>query len=414
MVAAIVLMVVGFDLGTQSWLVDLVGALIVAVNLLRIFFTRSFLKSNGERNWSLWGVEIIVIANVLLWDILFTTAYLHDHFHGIASFLSLVLTMGFLVASAVSLSSSMWIAVSFQILTILPLVAVTLYLWFENGDENYLRFGGVALAFFVFGLRAAMTTRKDLVGLFRQEFELMITRKQLAEEQEKLIHSSRLASLGEMAGGLAHEINNPLAIIMLGIDSLEDSPKSDLAVEQRKSKVQTMKNAVGRINKIIRGLRHFSQQSESIPFEAVTVGSIIQETTDFLTGRLKKGGIKLEVIGDTEQIVEVRAVQLSQVLLNLLTNAIDAVSGSQAREVKVSIETDADWVFIDVSDSGTGLSEGMRERLFQPFATSKAPGQGMGLGLSISRGIMKEHGGDLSYLPNRPHTTFRMSIPRRQ
>lgn len=390
-------------------------------------------------NWARWNVaksylrresvttfrwlQAFAMINTVLWFFALAPSYLLSGFSGLTALTALLMAAGYAAGGTVTLASSLTVWLIFQLGMIGPVIVGSAYFWWASGDIDYLTISGVSLAFFVFNGLGVRNIRRTMTTIFRQEYDLMRaqaelekTKQELAYEQVKLIHSSRLASLGEMAGGLAHEINNPLAILMLGLESVEQmmtkSPDDKTGHEMRLARMQTMKKAVLRISKIIRGLRHFSQQGESLPFEQISARSIIDETLEFFSERIKKSEAQLRVEGDLDLRIRARPVQASQVLLNLLSNSLEAMSLSERKEILVEVREENDRLLITVTDSGPGLPPEVKGRLFQPFVTSKEPGQGMGLGLSISKGIMKEHQGDLVYLSDCPRTTFQMEFPR--
>lgn len=388
-----------------------VGIAIFAVNLARHRLSRLFVHKRISPGTFVPWVVVAIVTNAALWNVLFISAYIHDQMRGVASTLSFLIVSSFSAGATASLFALRAAQFTFQGMLVLPLMGMVVYYGIVTGSVDYWAIAFVCTAFFFFNFKATQSYRRDLADLFHREYELIETRQRLAEEQEKLIHSSRLASLGEMAGGLAHEINNPLAILMLGLDALEAPSKQEDPVAFRQSKIIMMRRAVDRISKIIRGLRHFSQQGDALPLEHVSLRSIVDETLEFFVGRLRNSQIDCEVIGELDSKVHARPVQISQVLLNLLSNALDAVAKSPEKKIRIEVRRESGCVLVEVSDTGGGLHPSIKERLFQPFATSKLPGQGMGLGLSISRGIMREHGGDLHFLADRARTTFQMKIP---
>lgn len=388
-----------------------VGLAIIVTNLIRFRYCRAFLNQKLSQVAFLRLAITLIILNGALWNFFFITAYLHDRMLGIASIISLLATSGFSAGATTSLFASRIAQLSFQCMLLLPLLATLTYFGITTGSADYWIIAGMCFAFFFFNFKATQSYRAHVIDLFIREYELIETRQRLAEEQEKMIHSSRLASLGEMAGGLAHEINNPLAILMLGLDAIESPPGNTDIEAFRKGKQTTMRRAVERISKIVRGLRQFSQQGDSLPFETVSLRLIVDETLEFFLGRLRNQQIEHRIQGDLDLKIHARPVQISQVLLNLLANSLDAVTKIDKKSILIDVRKEGSEVWIEVRDSGPGLDPEIKERLFQPFATSKLPGQGMGLGLSISRGIMREHGGDLVYLNNHPETTFRMVLP---
>lgn len=413
LICVFIMITIGSQLEPWKQMAIPLGLAIVIVNLGRYGLAQMYLRQKVTAHYFFETSQALIVINALMWNIFFLTAYFSERLMGMASFTSLFLTAGFSAGAAVNLAASLRASIPFQILMILPAAATAFYFFMATQAVGLLMIAGVCMAFVYFNIRATRGIRRDMLDLFNQEYELIETRKRLAEEQEKLIHSSRLASLGEMAGGMAHEINNPLAILLLGLDTIQDPPPGQDPVTFRAAKLATMKRAVQRITKIVKGLKNFAQQGEALPFEPISVKTIIDETLEFFLGRMQKMQVSYRIEGAIESKVTVRSLQISQVLLNLMSNAMDAMS-EQAEDKWILIQVSAqpNEVWIDVSDSGPGLHPKVRDRLFQPFVTSKDPGQGMGLGLSISKGIMKEHKGDLVFLTGQPHTTFRIIVPQ--
>ncbi|MGE3260729.1 MAG: PAS domain S-box protein [Bacteriovoracia bacterium] len=235
------------------------------------------------------------------------------------------------------------------------------------------------------------------------------------ESQARITQSSKLASLGEMAGGLAHEINNPLTIIKTKAEQIT------LKLEREKSidpawlmeKIKVVDQTVDRIAKIIKGLKSFARDSRFDPMDSCDLRAVIEDTLSLCSARFMSHNIDLSVkVPKTALQLECRSVQLAQVFLNLLNNAFDAVQESsrpwvriEAREDKVSFE-------ISITDSGPGVEKSLRSKIMHPFFTTKEIGKGTGLGLSISRGIVEAHGGKLFLDEDSPHTRFVVSLPK--
>ena len=238
---------------------------------------------------------------------------------------------------------------------------------------------------------------------------------QSKELQQKLIQSAKMSSLGEMAGGIAHEINNPLGIIHGKASQILKMVKSgvfshDAIVEQLGKIVSTS----DRIAKIIRGLKSFSRNGEQDPFELESVESLMGSVLDLCSERFKNKSVDLQ-IGSLPKIgIECRGVQLSQVILNLLNNAHDAVMLLPEKWVRVDIKVLESQVQFSVTDSGHGIPDAIAEKLMQPFFTTKEVGKGTGLGLSISKGIVEDHGGKFWLDRTSVHTKFIIELPIRQ
>ncbi len=245
----------------------------------------------------------------------------------------------------------------------------------------------------------------------------------LAEEDRKrvsteaqLAHSARLVSLGRMAAGVAHEINNPLAAIgeLAGLmeDLIDDAfLRSSPHAELFQDNVRKIQTHVDRTREITHRLLGFARRMEP-HHDSVNVNDVAREALSFIEREASFRQVELvrQLDPDLPIITSDRA-QLQQVVLNLLNNALDAVD--EGGRITVESRPVDDGVEVAVVDNGSGIPPELRDRIFDPFFTTKAPGEGSGLGLSICHTIMKGLGGTLSFdsAPGRG-TTFRVRLPR--
>ena len=234
------------------------------------------------------------------------------------------------------------------------------------------------------------------------------------EVAAKLAASSKLASLGEMAGGVAHEINTPLTTIKLTVGKLQDMVEMDPLDRPQVNRALTqMEATTNRIAKIVHGLRAFSRDGSQDPSVPERVDRIIQSALELCQEKFKENRIDFSVDApDPSLMVLCRPVEISQVLLNLLNNARDAVAGAQRHVVKIAVRSNENQIEISVTDSGGGIPAELREKIFQPFFTTKEIGKGTGLGLSISKGIIEAHHGSLTLDSSRQETSFVITLPR--
>lgn len=243
--------------------------------------------------------------------------------------------------------------------------------------------------------------------------EVRKTQQQILEQQTQLIQSSRMSALGIMASGIAHEINNPLAIIKgkaTKLKNLTESEKFDQNIFR--SDLQTIDFTTDRIAKIIRGLRTFSRSSEQDHFESESVEHLISQTLSLCQERFNKNQVTIRIQHLSEARIHCRPAQILQVLLNLLNNAFDAVQDLPEKWVELNTEiTPSKRILISVKDSGKGIPNSIAERLMTPFFTTKEPGKGTGLGLSISKGIIEGHNGTLLLDQSKSNTCFVIDLP---
>ena len=240
------------------------------------------------------------------------------------------------------------------------------------------------------------------------------------QQRAKIQSSAKMSSLGEMAGGIAHEINNPLAIIIGKIEQIRERLENE-QFDRAKTKQDLLKveTTALRIAKIVKGLRSFSRNSDKDPMEAVVVSQVIGDTLELCQERFRNHGVELRVelnkLDQTEPtLVSGRSAQLSQVFLNLFNNAFDAVETLPDRWVLLVADVREHQVIFRIIDSGNGIAPDITDKIMLPFFTTKDVGRGTGLGLSISQGIVQEHGGRLTYFAGMEHTCFIVELPRKR
>ncbi len=242
--------------------------------------------------------------------------------------------------------------------------------------------------------------------------------KFMEEQKIKLTHAERLSSLGELSGGIAHEINNSLTVIDFNNKKLislsakkENDPQAIVHLAKQNS------SQIIRITKIIKGLKAFARDSSNDPFELSTLKQIINESTDFCIDKFSKYNVELEITPYDESLeIECRPIQISQVILNLLNNSFDAISQLDKKWVNIQVKDnkEEDLVEIIITDSGSGISPEMAEKILTPFFTTKTVGKGSGMGLSLSLGIIKSHKGDLFLDMASRNTSFKIFLPKKQ
>lgn len=397
--------------------------LLVVIQILRIYLINDFRKTYllSESQWQ--KLRLNIWANMFCWAVIFSFASYELQFKGIHFIVLTTALCGFISASLITLAADMTLFLPFQFLLLGPQIILMSMDFF---GENHYHSGPlipVYIMYLLYQMKQVKDFRHKIIQNFIFQTDLKKTNSDLQQSQDaqtqatiKMIHTSRLAALGEMAAGIAHEVNNPLAIISGSLQQLERKiNKKDFGdIDTLIKHTERSQQSIDRITKIINGLRLFSQQSDTLPKVIVTLNHIVDDTLNFCAEMLKARYVRLEIGKIPEMKFECHPVQISQVLINLIKNAEDALLEQQDendRWVKLEFTTVDHMLHIHVSNGGKKIPNDIQDKLFLPFFTTKAVGKGTGLGLSISRGIMKEHGGDLLFKEDEPRTTFTIVLP---
>lgn len=258
------------------------------------------------------------------------------------------------------------------------------------------------LSFRIYTLFASNLKKRDLL------------QEQLSKEQARSNQQSRLASLGEMAAGIAHEINNPLTIFSLHLRNIEkELRKKDILEPKIYESIEKSKMNVDRIARIIGGLKLFSRDGSHDEMKTFSVKKVIDEAIEIIQSKKDRVGADIinEALGVDVSVIG-REVQIAQVLVNLISNSLDAIEELESRWIKISLDITKEQVAFKVMDSGLGIESDIAEKMLDPFYTTKDVNKGTGLGLSLSFEIAKQHGGDLYYNGRSKNTEFVLVLPK--
>ncbi len=246
------------------------------------------------------------------------------------------------------------------------------------------------------------------LSMYQRELEAQIKEKNI-----QLQVLSKLSALGEISGGIAHEINNPLRIIsgrikiITGLISSGKFEKNNLIRQ-----LEYIQSTVDRIANIIKGLRVFSRDNNNAKFQIVSLHEVLNSTSTLINERIVTKKIRFIVEPIPALHFFGNGPQMVQVLLNLLNNSCDAVADLDDRWVEISFSENEKEFQIIITDSGTSISEEIANKIMVPFFTTKEPGKGTGLGLSVSFGIIRNHKGTIQLNQKNPHTQFIITLAK--
>jgi signal transduction histidine kinase len=287
--------------------------------------------------------------------------------------------------------------------------------------------------------RLRCTARRYKADIEKQNKELALRTKELQRLQAQIIHSEKMASLGQLAAGVAHELNNPAGFIygnmdllkeeieglqevMSAYDRLELAPADaqligeiktrisyDKLVEDLQSIIADCLEGAERIREVVQNLRLFTRLDEA-ELKRVDLHEGIESTLRLLSQYYSSGKLAVRRYYGDLPLISCYAAQLNQVWMNVLANAAQAISG--VGEITITTRLDGDSAMVAISDSGCGIPTELLQRVFDPFFTTKPVGEGTGLGLSISYGIIERHGGTIDVESTvGSGTTFTIRIP---
>jgi C4-dicarboxylate-specific signal transduction histidine kinase len=239
------------------------------------------------------------------------------------------------------------------------------------------------------------------------------TTNELEKERARNHNNARLAELGEMVGGIAHEINNPLAVINVRAqNALAFIAEGTMTPEKVKTSFESILKTSDRISQIIKSMKKAARNAENDPMEPIKVSQILDDTMTLCNHRIRLANIKIENrLHDQDIKIECRTSQITQVLINLIGNSIDSIEKKPEPWIRIETKDLGSNIQIRITDSGLGISEKIRDKIMNPFFTTKEVGKGTGMGLSISMGIIKSHGGSFTLDTSNSNTSFVIELP---
>jgi two-component system C4-dicarboxylate transport sensor histidine kinase DctB len=269
----------------------------------------------------------------------------------------------------------------------------------------------MTLAFLLLFLAQRRKTQRLQAGIrARLESEVALRTAELREAQEGLVHAAKMAALGQMSAALAHEINQPLTAMQMQLGSLRlllDSGRQDDVREG----LQRIDGLLQRMAGLTGHLKTFARKSPAGLKERLRLSDVLEQALQLLAPRMRSEQVELQCDIDANAQVLGDAIRLEQVLLNLLHNALDAMRNVEQRRLSIVIRRQDDHCLLSVADSGGGISTEHLASVFEPFFTTKPVGQGLGLGLAVSYGIVRELGGCLDATNAADGALFTVRLP---
>jgi len=249
-------------------------------------------------------------------------------------------------------------------------------------------------------------------GLLYERRRRLLAEIQSRQRMSELTHVNRFSMAGELTASIAHELHQPLGAILINTDSMElilKSPSPDM--EELREIVSEIRRDDERAGKVIQNIRSLLRKAP-VEFKELDLNNVVRETLDFLSSLAVARKVHLrDAISSLPLLVNGDPIQLQQVLLNLIVNALDATADKSNPEKTVTVRTTSsdDWAHFSVSDTGTGIPAVMLPQIFEPFFSTKP--SGMGMGLSIARTIVENHGGTLWAQNELEGATFSVKLP---
>ncbi len=268
-------------------------------------------------------------------------------------------------------------------------------------------------------MRVRLKTAMEENAQFTQQLETKVEERtaQLKIAQHKLLQTDRLASLGQLAASVAHEINNPISgvlnLSMLMQRILKDDGIPPTRVEEFRRYLGQVASETSRVGRIVSDLLSFSRRSKPQSVQA-DLNALVRTTVNLVNHKLQLANVTVDLeLAEGLPPARCDASQIQQVIINLVLNGAEAIKGGGKVSVKTSTRQDGRAVILEVRDTGAGIPPGLLDKIFDPFFTTKEDGKGVGLGLAVVYGIVESHGGDIEVSsPGAGQgSTFRVTLP---
>lgn len=419
-VIAILVSFYHFNLTIYASIIEGACLVVIFSNILRYYVSKQIgthdIATESQRN----QLRMSIWLNSVGWGFIFSLSTYELNMAGYQFAILITVMMGFLASSLITLAYDKTLFIPFQLLILVPMIGITYYQYHVRGTED-AKWVSMAMAFFiVYQLKQYRDYRALLIQRFTTQLELADSYKELQENQKalieqtaKLIHASKISALGDMAGGLAHEVNNSLMVILGSTQQVErDLKKKETMTPDIQGKMDLTSQAIFKIKNVIEGLKYFSLQMETAPKEVVPLKDVIERTLNYCHELLMAHNVDFKVYEVPDVKIFCNPFQITQILFALTKNADDALEHCKtAKWIHYEFEIKDNFVLIKVKNCGNTVAPENQTKLFQPFFSTKDVNQGSGLSLSISKGMAMDHKGDLIFETDPHSTSFILKLP---
>jgi signal transduction histidine kinase len=380
-------------------------------------------KSNKNTDRDLKFIFFTILFNILIWISTFWLVFSQSIIGDLSFITAFMTAVTMLTVSTLTLSYVPIFAILFQ----LGILSSLLYAYFKQytatSISHYLYLAGSIVLLALYYVYQTKIFYKQMFDKYKYEVELELSLQQLKESNQKVIdetarsqNASRLASLGEMAGGIAHEINNPLAIIsgLLERVTLQVS-QPQISKDEITKNLNKASDSLFRISRIITSLLRIARKPDGREaFEHVQLASLFEDVLNISLEKFARSGINFEKHPEPDILVRTTPAVISQVLLNLLNNAFEHIVHleEQNKSITIFFENTAEKIIVKIQNSGKLIDEKNRDKIFEPFFTTREVGKGTGLGLSVSKSSLESIGEQLWLDINASQTTFCFSLQK--
>ncbi|MFL5785765.1 MAG: sensor histidine kinase [Bacteriovoracaceae bacterium] len=386
---------------------------VVVSSLYRIAISK-VMKTTESADAGFTKVRFSVWLNTFSWTVIIGCVSWELHGNGPYFLTAMMLITGFCAASLVTLAYDKWSFFPFNTLLLGVPAAISIYYGVMTGDATHFFLSFIVGVFLLYQLRQYFDYRKLLSHRFKTQVELEDTNKTLVDQSVKLAQASKASALVEMAGGLSHEVNNSLMVILGNVQQLARKLNAEESLDlAKRQKIERTVMAIQKIRSVVDGLKSFSNEGEAAAFEEVPLSDVMERTLNYCKEMVTAHGVAFTMDDPPDVKVKCHPMELTQAMFSIIKNADEAVMKSDPKDrwIRIRFGMTGEKIVIKIINGGHIIDPNVRQKIFQPFFTTKEVGEGTGLSLSIAKGIFREHGGDITLQESNEYTCFLLELP---